>query len=61
MAAEMGKNKRVYCTLAPATVRYLERLAALGTHGCDVPGVMASLIQQGIRQAIEKNYIDKGA
>jgi hypothetical protein len=45
------------CTLSTATIRYLELLAARGTHGSRVSGVMTTLIEQGIRNAIEKGYI----
>ena len=57
--SEKPKNKRCYCTLSPVTIKRLEALAELGTHGDDVPGVMAHLIQTGIQMAIEKDYIPK--
>lgn len=59
MADNSDKNKRCYCTLSPRTIRRLEALAKLGTHGDDVPGVMAHLIQVGIQAAIEKDYIPR--
>lgn len=50
-------NERRYCTLSPITVRRLGVLAKRGTHGTSVPKVMATMIEQGIREAIEKGYI----
>lgn len=52
-----GSTERRTCTLAAITIRRLERLARLGTHGTSVSKVMSSLIDMGIREAIEKNYI----
>jgi len=50
-------NERKPCTLSVETIRYLEALAKKGTHGRDVPKVMTTLIEQGIRQAIHEGYI----
>jgi hypothetical protein len=45
------------CTLSLVTIRYLEALSKKGTHGRGISGVMTTLIEQGVRQAIEKGYI----
>ena len=50
-------TERRSCTLAAVTIRRLERLAKLGTHGTSVPKVMSNLIEAGIREAIEKGYM----
>ena len=50
-------NERRYCTLSPITVRRLQLLAKRGTHGTSVPKVMTTMIEQGIRDAIEKDYL----
>jgi len=54
---EEGSTERRTCTLAAVTIRRLERLARLGTHGPSVSKVMSNLIDAGIRDAIEKGYI----
>jgi hypothetical protein len=48
---------RKTCTLALATIRYLERLSTKGTHGSSVPKVMTQLIEEGVRQAIREGFI----
>jgi len=48
---------RKNCTLAAATVRYLEKLKRRGTHGSSVPKVMTHLIEEGVRQAIRDGFI----
>jgi hypothetical protein len=50
-------TKRETCTLSVATVRYLHALSNKGTHGTSVPGVMTTLIEQGVRQAILDRFI----
>lgn len=52
-----GSTERRTCTLASISIRRLERLAKLGTHGTSVSKVMSNLIETGIRDAIEKGYI----
>jgi len=54
-----GKTKTVRknVTLAAATVRYLEDIAKTGTHGSNVPAVIRSLAEQGVRDAIDKRLI----
>jgi hypothetical protein len=55
--ADEPKTDRKACTLAVATIRYLERLSKKGTHGTSVPKVMTTLIEDGVRRAIESGYI----
>lgn len=55
-----GRTDRRTCTLAVVTTRRLEKLARRGTHGTSVPKVMAHFIETGIREAIEKRYIELG-
>jgi hypothetical protein len=43
--------------LANATWAYLDELSKLGTHGTTAPGVAATLIENGIREAIDKGYL----
>jgi hypothetical protein len=54
---EEAKTERRSCTLAFLTIRRLERLAKLATHGTSVPKVMTNLIEAGIRTAINEGYI----
>ena len=56
-----GKRPRKTCTLSPRTIRYLEKLAEVGTHGSKVALVMTRLIEEGVRQAIRDGFIDKSA
>jgi hypothetical protein len=51
------ETERRTCTLSTRTVRYLEKLSKKGTHGRDVPKVMTSLIEEGVRQAIREGFI----
>jgi hypothetical protein len=50
-------TKRIPCTLSLATVRYLEALSKKGTHGKGVSKVLTALIEQGVRDAIDRHYI----
>ena len=52
-----SKTDRRSCTLALATIQYLERLSTKGTHGTSVPKVMTTLIEQGVRLAIREKFI----
>jgi hypothetical protein len=54
---EEAKTERRCCTLALLTVKRLERLAKLATHGTSVPKVMTNLIEAGIRMAITEGYL----
>lgn len=38
---------------------YLEQLVQVGTHGDSVVDVMRSLIEEGVRNAIDSGLIDK--
>ena len=57
MAKGQSKTERQWVTLSVKTLEYLEILAAKGTHGDSVPDVAKSLIEQGIRVAIEAGYL----
>lgn len=50
-------TERKTVTLGRLTVRYLEALSKKGLFGSDVGGVMTRLIEQGIRDALEKGHI----
>lgn len=50
-------TERKSVTLLRITVRYLKALSKKGTYGPDVAGVMTRLIEQGIREALEKGHI----
>ncbi len=52
------ETKREQCTLSMATIRYLEVLSMRGTHGTSVPGVMTTLIEEGIRNAIREKFLE---
>src|SRR5262249_9471036 len=41
-----------------ATWAYLEELSKLGTHGTTAPGVAATLVEIGVREAIEKRLFE---
>jgi hypothetical protein len=45
------------CTIAMLTLRRLERLAKIGSHGTSVPAIMTNFIEAGVRDALEKGYI----
>ena len=53
----MADTDRKAITLANATWAYLEELSKLGTHGTTAIGVAATLIEIGVREAIEKGYL----
>jgi hypothetical protein len=55
--AEPPKRKGV--TVGEGTMFYLERLVKVGTHGDSVVDVMRSLIEEGVRNAIESGLIEK--
>jgi hypothetical protein len=59
MAQGKAPTVRKNVTLAKATVRYLEDIAATGTHGYDVTAVIRSLVEQGVRHAIRDTLIKK--
>ena len=49
--------KRLDFTVSAQTHRFLSALKKRGTHGGSVAKVARSLIEQGIREAIDKRYI----
>jgi len=53
----MADTERKAITLANATWAYLEELSKLGTHGTSAPGVASTLVEIGVREAIEKGYL----
>jgi hypothetical protein len=53
----MADTDRRPLTLANATWEYLAELVSQGTHGTSVPDVAKTLIEEGVRAAIEKGYI----
>lgn len=57
MAIAQAKTTRKTFTLSEKTLSYLQELASLGTHGDNVTDVGKTLIEQGIRTAIEEGYI----
>jgi hypothetical protein len=57
MAQGKAPVARKQVTLSTATVCYLEELVKVGTHGSDVPGVIRSLVEEGVRTAIDKRLI----
>ncbi len=57
MAKGQSKTKRQSLTLSIKTLKYLDILATKGTHGDNVPNVAKTLIEQGIRRAIETGYL----
>jgi hypothetical protein len=57
MSEGKAATERKNVTLAVATIAYLKDLAKTGTHGADVPAVIRSLVEQGVRDAIDKKLI----
>jgi hypothetical protein len=54
-----AKTKRLPVTLSLATHDYLANLALKGTHGTSVTDVAKTLIEEGIRQAIQNGFLDR--
>ena len=50
-------TKRLDFTVSAQTHRFLSALKKRGTHGGSVAKVARALIEQGIREAIDKHYI----
>jgi hypothetical protein len=50
-------TKRKACTLAVVTIERLEKLR--GTHGTTIAGVMTSLIESGVRQAMRDGFLPR--
>jgi len=57
MAKGKSPTSRQWVTLSDKTLSYLESLAAKGTHGNSVSDVAKTLIEQGIRDAIERGFL----
>ena len=53
-----GVSERLQISLSAESHEYLERLAKKGTHGTKKTDVARTLIEAGIRDAIEKRYIN---
>jgi hypothetical protein len=53
----MADTDRKSITLANATWAYLEELSKLGTHGTSATGVASTLVEIGVREAVEKGYL----
>lgn len=54
---EDAPKKRFELTLAVETYAFLEALKKLGTHGSTARAVARTLIEMGIRDAIERGYL----
>lgn len=59
MAQGKAETVRKNVTLSTATVAYLERLAASGTHGSDVVAVIRTMVEEGVRSAIREGFIER--
>lgn len=59
MAQGKAEIVRKNVTLSAATVRYLEQLAANGTHGSDVVAVIRTMVEEGVRKAILEGFIQR--
>jgi hypothetical protein len=53
----MADTERRPITLALATWEYLDELSKRGTHGTSVPDVAKSLIEDGVRRAIQDGFL----
>lgn len=53
----MADNPRKNVTFSEATLRYLDDIVKTGTHGPDATAVIRSLVEQGVRDAIDKKLI----
>ena len=53
------KPKRKGVTVPEGTMFYLEQIVKLGTHGDSIVDVMRSLIEEGVRNAIQSGLIEK--
>lgn len=52
-------SDKVQCRLAPILHAYLVDLAKVGVYGRGKSGVMRRLIEEGIKEAIERQVISK--
>ena len=53
----MATNPKAECRLSPINHAYLKDLAKLGAYGTGKSGVMRRFIENGIKEAIEKQVI----
>jgi hypothetical protein len=58
---EEEPTRRIDLSVSAQTYRFLTALKKRGTHGGSVAKVARSLIESGIRKAIDKNYISLDA
>jgi hypothetical protein len=59
MAASKSPTKRKTITIAEVTLRRLNQLALGGWFGSDAAGIATRFIEDGVRDAREKGYLDK--
>lgn len=57
MSVDKSPTERFQTTLSKETVKFLLALAKKGTHGSSVPAVGRTLIEQGIRAAIQEGFL----
>ncbi len=57
MAKGQTSTTRQNVTLSHKTKAYLAALAGMGTHGDSVSDVAKTLIEQGIREAIQNGFL----
>ena len=50
-------SKRFKVTLSVQTISDLKALKKSGRHGTTVSGIMASYIEEGVRQAVKDGYL----
>ena len=50
-------TKRLYLTLAIATIEHLETLARRGTHGTGPSDVAKGMVEEGIRRAVRDGFL----
>jgi hypothetical protein len=55
----MAATERKAITLSIPMWAYLDELARLGTHGTTAPAVASTLVEEGIRLAMEKGFLKK--
>jgi len=60
MADDEKNTKRLYVTLALATIEHLEALARRGTHGTGAADVAKGMIEEGIRRAVRQKFLVLG-
>lgn len=59
MASRTTKTDRLQVMLGLKTVGFLTVLAEKGTHGTSPTDVAKGLIEDGIRRAIQENWLDE--